>query len=134
MHALGAIRSVLTNPQYAVFGDAAVLIRIALGWLPRLSANRSFVPHFHSRLAQTRCCFFLMSSNYSQELKKLLTKAGCVFVRHGKGDHDIWRSPITNMHFPVDSVIKSRHTANAVLCQTGLLKAFKLREEKSPSY
>jgi hypothetical protein len=57
-------------------------------------------------------------------LKKLLTEAGCFFERHGKGDHDIWYSPITDRRFVVDNAIKSRHTANAVLKQAGLPKAF----------
>jgi len=48
----------------------------------------------------------------------------CRFERHGKGDHDIWFSPITGVHFPVDGKIKSRHTANAVLKQAGLPKQF----------
>jgi hypothetical protein len=65
-----------------------------------------------------------MGSNLNPKLISLLTAAGCVFVRRGKGDHSIWRSPITGKHFPVDSVIKSRHTANAVLKQAGLPKAF----------
>ncbi|MFZ4616648.1 MAG: type II toxin-antitoxin system HicA family toxin, partial [Rectinemataceae bacterium] len=69
-------------------------------------------------------CLRLMSANFTQQLKKLLSAAGCTFVRHGKGDHDIWTSPISNKHFPVDSTIKSRHTANAVLRQAGLQKAF----------
>jgi hypothetical protein len=65
-----------------------------------------------------------MSSDFAKELKSLLTTAGCHFVRHGKGDHDIWYSPLTQKHFPVDGSIKSRHTANAVLKQAGLQKAF----------
>lgn len=65
-----------------------------------------------------------MSADYSRELKDLLTKAGCVFVRHGRGDLDIWSSPISDKRFPLDSTIKSRHTANAVLRQAGLPKAF----------
>jgi hypothetical protein len=65
-----------------------------------------------------------MSSDYSKELKVLLTKAGCSFVRHGKGDHDLWYSPISQKNFPVDASIKSRHTANSVLKQAGLNKAF----------
>ena len=52
---------------------------------------------------------------FTPELKRLLLVAGCAFVRAGKGDHEIWRSPITEVHFVVDSKIKSRHTANAVL-------------------
>lgn len=57
-------------------------------------------------------------------LKKLLRESGCKVVRQGKGDHEIWRSPISGLCFPVDSDIKSRHTANAVLKQAGLEKAF----------
>ncbi|MCV3212536.1 type II toxin-antitoxin system HicA family toxin [Plectonema radiosum NIES-515] len=65
-----------------------------------------------------------MSSSFTSELKKILLEAGCYFERQGKGDHEIWYSPITNHRFVVDSSIKSRHTANAVLKQAGLPKAF----------
>jgi predicted RNA binding protein YcfA (HicA-like mRNA interferase family) len=57
-------------------------------------------------------------------LIRLLKAAGCVFVRHGKGDHDIWRSPQSGVTFPVDHKILSRHTANGVLRQAGLPKHF----------
>ncbi|HOV10112.1 MAG TPA: type II toxin-antitoxin system HicA family toxin [Spirochaetota bacterium] len=63
-------------------------------------------------------------ANFTLELKKILRSAGCYFVRQGKGDHEIWYSPITNIHFVVDQEIKSRHTANAVLKQAGLSKRF----------
>lgn len=63
-------------------------------------------------------------SDYTARLKALLLEAGCRFERHGKGDHEIWSSPITGVRFPVDSKIKSRHTANAVLKQAGLPKQF----------
>ncbi len=65
-----------------------------------------------------------MSSNLSGELKEVLRRAGCRLVREGKGDHQIWFSPLSNKHFPVDGKIKSRHTANAVLRQAGLPKQF----------
>jgi len=42
---------------------------------------------------------------------------GVAFVRQGKGDHEIWESPISNTRFTVDAAIKSRHTANGVLKQ-----------------
>jgi hypothetical protein len=58
------------------------------------------------------------------ELKDLLREAGCFFVRQGRGDHEMWESPITQRRFPVDNNIKSRHTANAVLRQAGLPKRF----------
>ena len=61
---------------------------------------------------------------YTKELKKILSENGCVFDRQGRGDHEIWRSPHTDRRFPVDNNIKSRHTANEVLKQAGLKKAF----------
>ncbi len=61
---------------------------------------------------------------YTRRLKRALTEAGCYFVRQGRGDHEIWFSPISGRSFPVDNNIKSRHTANAVLAQAGLAKAF----------
>ena len=63
-------------------------------------------------------------ANYTIDLKKVLIDAGCYFERQGKGDHEIWYSPITNIRFPVDSKIKSRHTANGILKQAGLPKRF----------
>lgn len=45
-------------------------------------------------------------------------------VRQGKGSHEIWHSPITNRNFAVPVGIPSRHTANAILRQAGLAKAF----------
>lgn len=62
--------------------------------------------------------------SFTPELKRLLLAGNCEFVRSGKGDHEIWRSPITKLHFVVDGKIKSRHTANAVLKQAGLPKYF----------
>ncbi len=63
-------------------------------------------------------------SGFTKELKRILRDAGCSFERQGKGDHEIWFSTISGKRFPVDSDIKSRHTANAVLKQAGLPKQF----------
>jgi len=63
-------------------------------------------------------------ADFSGELKRLLAANGCQFRRHGKGDHDIWFSPISGRSFPVDHSITSRHTANGILKQAGLPKAF----------
>lgn len=57
---------------------------------------------------------------FEKEVRKILSEHGCYFVRHGKGDHDIWYSPITGKHVTVDGTIKSRYTANAVLKQCGI--------------
>ncbi|WP_299489676.1 type II toxin-antitoxin system HicA family toxin [Acaryochloris sp. IP29b_bin.137] len=65
-----------------------------------------------------------MPKSFTPALKKLLIEAGCYFERQGKGDHEIWFSPRTERRFVVDQAIKSRHTANAVLKQAGLPKAF----------
>lgn len=65
-----------------------------------------------------------MASSFTPKLKKLLLEAGCYFEREGKGDHQIWYSPLTQRRFVVDNSIKSRHTANVVLKQAGLSKAF----------
>ena len=63
-------------------------------------------------------------ADFSPELKRILREQGCRFERQGKGDHEIWFSPVSGRRFPVDSRIKSRHTANAVLKQAGLPKKF----------
>jgi hypothetical protein len=63
-------------------------------------------------------------TSYTPAVKDILAKAGCFFVRKGKGDHEIWESPVSGKRFPVDSNIKSRHTANGVLKLAGLPKAF----------
>lgn len=59
-------------------------------------------------------------AEYEKKVRDLLAKNGCSFIRHGKGDHDIWYSPITCRHVTVDTKIKSRHTANAILKQSGI--------------
>jgi len=61
---------------------------------------------------------------FSKQLKKYLAEAGCYFVRHGKGDHEIWYSPISKRQVTVDYGNASRHTANACLKQAGLPKRF----------
>ena len=63
-------------------------------------------------------------ANDERAVRKALEDAGCSFVRRGKGDHDIWYSPISERHMTVDGTIKSRHTANEVLKQAGLAKQF----------
>jgi predicted RNA binding protein YcfA (HicA-like mRNA interferase family) len=63
-------------------------------------------------------------SSYSREVCQYLKDAGCHFVRHGKGDHDIWFSPITDRHVTVDHKIVSRHTANGILKDAGVGKKF----------
>jgi predicted RNA binding protein YcfA (HicA-like mRNA interferase family) len=61
---------------------------------------------------------------YGKAVRDQLSAAGCVFVRHGRGDHDIWHSPINNQNFTVPVKIMSRHTANKILRDAGLPKEF----------
>jgi hypothetical protein len=65
-----------------------------------------------------------MPRGYDRDLRKLLSEAGCYFVRKGKGDHEVWFSPITNRNFTVDRGVEIRHTANGTLKDAGLPKAF----------
>ena len=63
-------------------------------------------------------------TDYARDLKRILLDNGFRFLRPGKGDHEVWYNPTQNRRVVVDNIIKSRHTANAVLKQAGLPKAF----------
>jgi len=64
-------------------------------------------------------------AEYEKKVRDILTQHACSFRRRGKGDHDIWFSPIVGKSFPVDSKIKSRHVANAIMKQAGLAHRFR---------
>jgi hypothetical protein len=63
-------------------------------------------------------------ADYAPRVKALLREAGCRPDRQGKGDHEIWLCPEAKRPITVDHKILSRHTANGVLKQAGLAKAF----------
>ena len=65
-----------------------------------------------------------MAPQFDRALRELLRAAGFTLVRRGRGSHEIWHSPITERNFAVPVGIPSRHTANAILRQAGLPKAF----------
>lgn len=65
-----------------------------------------------------------MVRGFYAQIIAALKAAGCVYRRTGKGDHEIWYSPITNRTFTVDRGSLSRHTANAVMKQAGIDKRF----------
>lgn len=65
-----------------------------------------------------------MGSNLYPELARMLKQAGCRFVRHGKGSHEVWSSPITKRSFSVPREIVKVHTAYGILKDAGLQKAF----------
>jgi hypothetical protein len=65
-----------------------------------------------------------MAPQFDRALRELLREAGCTLVRQGKRSHEIWHSSTTGRNFAVPIGIPSRHTANAILRQAGLPKAF----------
>ena len=58
--------------------------------------------------------------NFTRPVKNALTEHGCYFVRQGKGDHEIWFSPILNRPFTVDGKITKRTSANETLKDAGI--------------
>jgi predicted RNA binding protein YcfA (HicA-like mRNA interferase family) len=61
--------------------------------------------------------------DFYRELVKLLLTAGFRKIEGGKGSHEKWQSTITGKVVTVPRS-KSRHTANEVLKQADLPKAF----------
>lgn len=61
-----------------------------------------------------------MASELYRKLTALLLEHGCMLVRQGKGDHEIWESPITKKRFTVDKGGTNRHTANGALKSAGI--------------
>jgi len=65
-----------------------------------------------------------MGTGYGKDIIKLLQKNGCTFVRQGKGDHEIWYSPITNRQVTLDYGTNDKYTANGTLKQAGINHKF----------
>ena len=63
-------------------------------------------------------------AEYEKKVRQILSMNGCVFLRRGKGDHDLWLNPVTGMKAPVPVRNKSRHTANGILKQLGIQYKF----------
>ena len=61
---------------------------------------------------------------YGTEVREKLKEAGWAFLRHGKGDHDVWHNLRTGQRVTVPVKLLSRHTANDILKEAGLPKAF----------
>jgi len=59
-------------------------------------------------------------ASFEKDVKTKLSQNGCYFLRHGKGDHDVWFSPITKLPITVDNKIVSRHTANGIMKRAGI--------------
>jgi len=65
-----------------------------------------------------------MGFGYGRDLVKLLKINNCTFVRHGKGDHQIWYSPITNRQVTLDYKSSNKNTANGTLKDAGITHKF----------
>jgi hypothetical protein len=59
-------------------------------------------------------------ADYTRQVKKLMSSNGCYFVRFGKGDHEVWHSPITGKIVIVDGSIKKRSSALKTLKKAGV--------------
>lgn len=59
-------------------------------------------------------------AEYEKKVRQVLKDNGCIFVRHGKGDHDIWMNPANGKRTSVDGRIKSRAIANVIMKQLGI--------------
>lgn len=64
-----------------------------------------------------------MPKDFYPELTALLYAAGWRRMNNAKGSHEKWRHPHVG-HVVIVPRSKSRHTANTVLKQAGLPKAF----------
>jgi hypothetical protein len=63
-------------------------------------------------------------ADFARSVRAILIAHKCKFFRQGRGDHEMWWSPITTRCITVPTKIKSRHTANEILKQAGIGKQF----------
>jgi predicted RNA binding protein YcfA (HicA-like mRNA interferase family) len=63
-------------------------------------------------------------ADFYRDVVRLLREQGFAFKRTGRGDHEIWWNPQTGVTVTVDRKLTSRHTANGILKEAGLKKAF----------
>jgi predicted RNA binding protein YcfA (HicA-like mRNA interferase family) len=61
---------------------------------------------------------------FGKVVREKLEEAGWTFKRRGKGDNDVWHNPRTGEQVIVPVKLLSRHTANDILKDAGLPKAF----------
>jgi predicted RNA binding protein YcfA (HicA-like mRNA interferase family) len=63
-------------------------------------------------------------ADFYRDVVRLLRENGFEFKRPGRGDHEVWWNPATGVSVVVDRKLRSRHTANGILKEAGLAKAF----------
>jgi predicted RNA binding protein YcfA (HicA-like mRNA interferase family) len=63
-------------------------------------------------------------ADYYRDVTRLLRESGYEFGRQGRGGHEIWWNPKTGTRVTVDRKLTSRFTANGILKEAGIPKAF----------
>ena len=63
-------------------------------------------------------------NDYGPKVRRHLREAGWELLRQAKGSHEMWHDPATGKRQPVPHKIKKKHTANGILKDAGLPKAF----------
>ena len=63
-------------------------------------------------------------ADFYRDVVRLLRDAGKELKRQGRGDHEIWWHSKTGVRLTIDKKLKSKMTANGILKQAGLPKAF----------
>jgi predicted RNA binding protein YcfA (HicA-like mRNA interferase family) len=63
-------------------------------------------------------------ADFYRDVVRLLRESGYAFKRQGRGDHEIWWNPRTGTRVTLDRKLKSKFTANGILKEAGLPKAF----------
>lgn len=46
-----------------------------------------------------------LMADYEKKVREVLRENGCYFLRHGKGDHDVWVNPENGEQTTVDGKI-----------------------------
>jgi len=63
-------------------------------------------------------------ADFYRDVIRLLRESGFEFKRQGRGDHEIWWNPKTGVRVTIDQKLTSKFTANGILKEAGLPKAF----------
>jgi len=59
-------------------------------------------------------------ADFTRDVYRLLHMHECILIRRGKGDHNIYYSPITKKNFSVDGKITIKNMANKVMKDAGI--------------
>ncbi|GHU54296.1 addiction module toxin, HicA family protein [Clostridia bacterium] len=63
-------------------------------------------------------------AEYEKRVREKLKEYGCYFVRHGKGSHDIWHSPLNDEKRNCTELYPIKAHSNAILKEAGIKEKF----------